>query len=87
MGDYIYIHFSPAYKNEPLRQAYRQSVVNNIARSVGAGVGTADVEGVPGTGYERGNYYGYGYPAGYGYGYGYPGAYPAGYVAGYPYVA
>merc|ERR1711893_105563 len=62
----------------------RQSKVNHIARAYGAGVGTADIDGVPGT---KGNiaygYGAYGYGRlGYGAGYGYGKAYGLGYGYG-----
>merc|ERR1711893_37526 len=65
----------------------RQSKVNHIARAYGAGVGTADIDGVPGTkgniayGYGRLGY-GHGYGKAYGLGYGYGKAYGLGYGYG-----
>merc|ERR1712044_83102 len=69
----------------------RQSKVNAIARHYGAGVGTADIDGVPGAygnkayGYGRLGY-GLGYGKAYGLGYGYGKAYGLGYGYGKGYV-
>ena len=50
--------------------AYRQEQVNNIARSIGSGTGTAELDGVPGTVLARNGYAGYaGYNGGYNGGY------------------
>merc|ERR1712226_44260 len=83
----------------PYRNSERQRAVNEVARKVGSGTGTAQYYDVPGTdGFYRGygSYSGYGhagYNAGYGYGarnpgYGYNAGYGyGGYNAGYGYGA
>ena len=78
----------PSYRDRYVdgAQANAQLYVNSVARTIGRGVGTADIDGVPGTQYGRTGYgygnrgYGYG-NRGYGIGnkgYGY-GAYSGGY--------
>merc|ERR1711894_341083 len=82
----------------PYRNSERQRAVNEVARKVGSGTGTAQYYDVPGTdGFYRGygSYSGYGhagYGAGYNAGYGYGArnagyGYNAGYNAGYGYGA
>ena len=74
--------YSCSIRGDNYRNGHRQLKVNNIAKHVGAGTGTAHYVGVPGTGVgnhygHHGNYghhgYGHGYGSHHGYSHGYHG--------------
>jgi len=59
------LYFSFIFSPDNHRNGHRQLSVNNIAEHVGAGTGTANYVGVPGTGVSGHHGYAHGYRHGY----------------------